>query len=74
MAVDCARHARMFFNSLDLDLDHAEPGTFALAPTPAMVDALRRDYAAMAGMIFCDVPSFDDVIAAIGELERQVNA
>ena len=64
----------MFFNSPDLDLDHAAPGTFALAPTPPTVDALRRDYAAMTGMIFGDVPAFDDVIAAIHELERQVNA
>lgn len=73
LAVDCARHARMFFNSPDLDLEHAAPGTFALAPTPPMLDTLRRDYAAMAGMVFGDVPAFDDVIVAIGELERQVN-
>ena len=73
LALDCARHARMFFNSPDLDLDHAAPGTFALAPTPPMFDALRRDYAAMTGMIFGDIPPFDDVVAAVAEFEAHIN-
>jgi hypothetical protein len=74
LAVDCARHARMFFNSPDLDLEDAAPGTFALAPTPLMFDALRRDYAAMTGMIFGDIPPFDDVVAAVAEFEAHINA
>lgn len=73
LAVDCQRHARMFFNSADLDLDRALPGTLALAPTGPMTDALRRDYEAMAGMIFGDVPAFDDVLAALATLEARVN-
>ena len=32
LARDCARHARMFFNSSDLDLATAHPGTFTLSP------------------------------------------
>ena len=73
LALDCARHARMFFNSPDLDLNHAMPGTFAIAPTQPMFDALRRDYAAMTGMVFGDVPPFDDVVAAVGEFEAHIN-
>jgi hypothetical protein len=30
---DCVAHARMFFNSRDLDLAHAEPGSFSVTPT-----------------------------------------
>lgn len=74
LAIDCARHARLFFNSADLDLDHAVPGTFALVPTHAMLEALRRDYAAMSGMIFGSVPAFDEVMGAIAQLEDRVNA
>lgn len=74
LAVDCARHARMFFNSGDLDLDHAVPGSFALRPTNGMTEALRRDYEAMAGMIFGKIPSFDEMLATIAELERRLNA
>lgn len=44
---DCVAHARMFFNSRDLDLAHAEPGSFSLIPTDAMIADLRRDYGAM---------------------------
>ena len=73
LAIDCQRHARMFFNSADLDLDHALPGTLAIAPTDAMTDALRQDFEAMAGMVFGERPAFDDVLAAIATLEIRVN-
>ena len=71
---DCVRHARMFFNSPDLDLATAEPGSFVLRPTDAMLDPLRRDYVAMTGMIFGDAPAFEAVIASIAELETRLNA
>jgi hypothetical protein len=74
LALDCARHARMFFNSSDLDLAHAVPGTLAIVPTEPMMDALRRDYAAMSGMIFGPIPAFDDVVSVIAELGDRVNA
>ncbi len=74
MAVDCARHARMFFNRPDLDLAHAAPGTFVLTPAGDMGGDLARDYAAMAGMIFGKVPSFDAVISSVAEVEERANA
>ncbi len=73
LALDCARHALMFFNSTDLDLSHARPGSFAITPTPGMVDALKRDYQAMAGMIFGEVPTFSDVLEATRQLEQAIN-
>jgi hypothetical protein len=73
LAVDCARHARMFFYSADLGLDHAVPGTLTLLPTPAMHGALARDFAAMSGMIFGSAPGFDQVIAAAAALEARLN-
>lgn len=71
---DCVRHARMFFNSPDLDLATADPGSFVLRPTDAMLESLRRDYVAMTGMIFGDAPAFEAVIASIAELETRLNA
>jgi hypothetical protein len=73
LALDCARHAQMFFNSTDLDLKSARPGSFALVPTLEMQPALKRDYQAMAGMIFGDVPDFIDVIDEIRQLEHIIN-
>jgi Nucleotidyl transferase AbiEii toxin, Type IV TA system len=70
---DCVRHARMFFNSPDLGLTTADPGTFALTPPEPMIADLSRDYTAMSGMIFGEVPSFDAVLASIKEVEIQLN-
>jgi hypothetical protein len=73
LATDCATHARLFFGSNDLGLEEAARGTFTLMPTEPMRDALRADYAAMAGMIFGDVPSLDALLASVEEVERRVN-
>jgi hypothetical protein len=74
LAVDCAHHARLFFGSTDLGLDTAEPGTYTLVPTPAMRDALAKDYEAMAGMIFGYVPTLEDVLASVEALNNIVNS
>lgn len=74
LAIDCAQHARLFFGSADLGLDTAIPGTFTLTPSPAMRDALARDYAAMSGMIFGETPALDTVLASAERFEQIVNA
>jgi len=74
MAEDCVRHALMFFNRPDLDLASAVRGSFALTPHGGMLADLRRDYAAMSGMIFGPIPAVDEVVAAISELERSLNS
>lgn len=71
---DCVRHARMFFNRSTFDLDSAKPGSFALLPYDGMVNALRSDYERMSGMIFGEVPDFDQVMESISRLEKRVNA
>jgi hypothetical protein len=70
---DCVAHARMFFNSPDLGLDRATPGTFSLTPTAQMLDYLRRDYDRMAGMIIGDAPAFENVLASVTALEVELN-
>jgi hypothetical protein len=73
LAIDCSRHARMFFNRPDFALQSAVPGRFVLTPTNGMLEALRRDYDRMAEMIFGPVPSFDAVIHSIESFEAAVN-
>jgi hypothetical protein len=73
MAEDCVRHARMFFNRRDFDLLSAVPGSFALTPHDGMIAELRRDYVAMSGMIFGRLPTVDQVVEAISELEYLLN-
>lgn len=71
---DCVAHARMFFNSPALGLGLASPGTFTLVPADEMVEKLRGDYSAMAGMIFGEIPSFDTILATVSEIEATLNA
>lgn len=73
LALDCARHARLFFGSADLRLDIAVPGTFTLTPSPAMRDALERDYELMSGMVFGDIPLLGVVLDSTAHLEQIVN-
>jgi len=73
LAADCARHARMFFGSPDLGLETAAVGGFTLVPDQAMQAPLAKDYEAMAGMIFGEVPVLADVLAVIAELETALN-
>ena len=73
LAIDCSRHADLFFGSADMGLDRAMPGTFTLTPSPVMRDALKRDYEAMAGMVFGDVPRFDAVLESAERFEQIVN-
>jgi len=74
LAADCAMHARLFFGSPDLGLESAAVGTFTLTPGAAMYDALERDYAAMSGMIFGDIPTLDTVLASIEALQEAINS
>lgn len=73
LSADCVRHARMFFDRPDYDLGSAVPGSFAIAPGGAMVDALARDYANTRAMIFGEAPAFEEVLASAGEIEGIVN-
>ena len=73
LAIDCARHAQLFFNSSDLNLKNARAGSFMLSPTPPMCQMLTRDYQAMTSMIFGDVPKFPDILEVIMKLEKEIN-
>jgi hypothetical protein len=71
---DCVRHARMFFHRAKTGLNTAERGSFRLSPTEPMLDLLRRDYEAMAVMIFGEVPSFETVLESVARAEERLNA
>lgn len=73
LGAECVRHAQMFFGRPDFNLAGAVPGTFRLAPTGTMVDALRRDYEAMMGMIIGEAPDFDAIMASVTTLEAHLN-
>jgi hypothetical protein len=71
---DCVRHARMFFYRGNTGLDVARRGSFRLRPTEAMLDPLRKDYEAMATMIFSEIPGFEAVLESVARAEEQLNS
>ncbi len=74
LGADCVRHARMFFDRPDYDLSSAVPGTFAIAPTEAMVAALTRDYTNMTAMIFGEAPVFEEILESADRIEWSLNS
>jgi predicted nucleotidyltransferase component of viral defense system len=71
---DCVRHAKMFFYRSNTGLDNAERGSFRLRPTNEMLVPLRKDYDAMATMIFGEVPTFEAVLESVASAEKRLNA
>jgi Nucleotidyl transferase AbiEii toxin, Type IV TA system len=62
-----------FFGSSWAHYEQAKPGTFRLVPPAERIAALRQDYEAMREMYLSEPPGFDDVLAALAELEQRVN-
>jgi hypothetical protein len=73
LALDCARHAQLFFNSNDLDLMNAVPGTLSLVPIKEMLEILKNDYNSMSGMIFGEIPDLSEILHSISDLENILN-
>ena len=49
-------------------------GTLKLLPPEYRFTALAADYDAMKDMLYGDIPSFETVMKAVGELEKEINA
>jgi len=62
---DVIRHTSLAFGSAWMKLDEAANGDMLIIPPDGMRAALKKDYAAMAGMIMGDAPSFDAVMKKI---------
>lgn len=52
----------------------AIPGTIKLVPPEFRLDVLAEDYANMHDMLYGDIPSFEEVMKVIQNLEREINA
>lgn len=69
-----ATHKVVFFPAAWAQYETARPGSLRLVPPKERLSGLRADYAKMAPMIFDQPPPrFEDLIARLEELERQIN-
>lgn len=67
---DVIRHGSLAFASGWMKFDEAAQGLLQIEPPEGIEAALRRDYAAMAGMILGDPPEFGWVMSKISEIAR----
>ena len=54
--------------------DEAHIGTLKLMPAEHSIDRIASDYEKMKSMIYGDIPKFDDLLNAIGQLEVDINS
>lgn len=64
------QHRAAFFGYKWMDYASLTPADLKLVPSTAQVSMWREDYARMKAMFFKAPPSFDDVLASLGEIER----
>ena len=62
-----------FFGSAWARYDLAVPPTFKLVPPAERQPALRRDYQAMRDMYLSEPKPFEEILATLADVERQIN-
>ena len=70
---DVRQYTKQFFNRGWMKLDEAVPGSFKLAPSENLQQALITDYQAMQGMMLGETPPFEEIMEAISALESEIN-
>jgi hypothetical protein len=67
------KHKQIFYPSAWAHYETAKAGSFRLLPPEARHPELKQDYKKMAVMIFGEPPSFDEVLARLTTLEKEIN-
>lgn len=70
---DVVDFTRKFYPRSWAHFELCHPGTMLLTPSEHALPFMRSDYQAMKNMIYGEYPSFDDLLAAIQELEFDLN-
>ena len=67
------KHNLIAFRQAWKRFEEAVPGTLRFVPQSDLLKIVKRDYAAMEGMILGDVPGFDRIVDILVQAENQVN-
>lgn len=74
LLTEVVRHKKTFYASAWASYDTAIPGSFRLVPSEPRIGQLRQDYERMREMFFVDPPPFDNIIAALRDIESLINS
>jgi len=73
LLLDVAKFKIKFFRSAWAKYEEAKPGTLKLLPQNHHIDDLKKDYDSMQAMLFGTIPSFDEIIKGLTDLETEIN-
>ena len=62
-----------FYYARNASYETAKIGTIRLVPSEAAIKDLKVDYEHMEGMIYGEIPSFDEIMDATAKLEEEIN-
>lgn len=62
-----------FYYTRNASYETAEIGSIKLVPSESAIKDLRTDYDHMKDMIYGEKPSFNEIMAAITSLEKEIN-
>ena len=62
-----------FYHAGWANYKNAKPGTMKLLPPEHSLQELRSDYQKMQAMIYEDKISFDEILDALSQVEREIN-
>ena len=68
------KHQMVFFAKRSANYDAARSGSLHLVPAESSLPTLRADYGRMRDMFFGEIPTFEEITNALGELELRINA
>jgi hypothetical protein len=74
LLTDVVRFKTNFYHCAWASYDTAVPGTLRLLPPKHNKATLAADYRAMEAMLFGEIPSFDDIVTRLSDLELALNA
>jgi hypothetical protein len=67
------RFKSVFFASNRARYDLAKPGSLRLIPPAFRRNAIEDDYAQMSSMIFGTIPTFDELLDGLADIEARIN-
>lgn len=73
LLADVVRFKKNFYYCAWANLETAVPGAFRLLPPEYNRAALASDYKAMKTMLFGEIPSFEDILVGLADLETALN-
>lgn len=65
---------KSFFYRAGAKYEEALIGQLHLVPSPARIDALKKDYEKMDAMFFETPPKFDEIINSLADMEKKINS